>query len=240
MASGELTINVEDGIARLCFSHPKANSLPAILLNKIAEAIESLSANSEVRVILIESAGDGAFCAGASFEEFQKISNVAEGEQFFLGFAKVLMAIRSSSCFVVSRVQGKVVGGGVGIVAACDYSIATSESAVKLSEFALGIGPFTIGPAVERKIGVAAFSQMSIDVAWRSALWAQEHGLYSALCDDTKQLDSAVDELLTKLAEASAAATSAMRSMFWEGTENWNTLLPERARISGELLAGRK
>ncbi len=240
MANGEIQLAVEDGIARLCFSHPKANSLPASLLSTFAESIRKLDKDDSVRVILIESAGDGAFCAGASFEEFKKISTKEEGTQFFMGFARVLLAIRACTCFVVTRVQGKVVGGGVGIVAASDYSLAVPAAEIKLSEFALGIGPFTIGPAVERKIGAAAFSQMSIDTEWRSASWGLQRGLYARLCEDREQLDASVDELLSTLAASSAQATAAMRAMFWEGTENWDSMLPARARVSGELLAAGK
>jgi methylglutaconyl-CoA hydratase len=184
--------------------------------------------------------GGGRFCAGASFEEFQQISSAEAGEEFFMGFARVILAIKRSAKFVVSRVQGKVVGGGVGIVAASDYSFAIPSAAARLSEFELGIGPFTIGPAVERKVGMAAFSQMSIDCEWREAEWLTARGLYSRLATDLADLERKTTDAVVKLAAASPAATRALRLALWEGTEHWEALLSARARTSGDLLAAGK
>ena len=235
-AQGNVSTQVRNGIGEIRFSHPKANSLSGELLAKLAQAITVLGTDPSAKVILVASDGTGSFCAGASFDEFQKITTPEEGEKFFNGFANVILAMRDAPKFVVTRVQGKVVGGGVGLVAASDYSFAGAAAAARLSEFELGIGPFTIGPAVERKIGVGAFSSMSIDCEWRDAKWLYERGLYSALCDDTASLDARVEAQLTKLAGSSVEAAIEMKKMFWQGTERLPAILADRARTSGRLI----
>ena len=228
---------IEDGIGTITFFHPSSNSLPGQILNAIAQTITDLGNNTEVRVILLQSAGSKAFCAGASFDELIAINDEATGKVFFSGFAKVINAIRKAPKFVVARIQGKAVGGGVGIAAAADYAIATTEAAVKLSELAVGIGPFVVGPAVERKIGTSAFTQLSIDATqWRTALWAQQNGLYAEVYPTIEEVDNAIQLILKRLRSSSPEAMTDLKSVFWEGTENWDQLLVERAAISGRLV----
>lgn len=200
-------------------------------------AIHGAGNDSDTKVIVLRSAGDKAFCAGASFDELIAIRNEEEGLQFFSGFAQVINAIRVAPKFVIARVQGKCVGGGVGIAAAADYAIATEAAEVKLSELAVGIGPFVVGPAVERKIGNSAFSQLAIDATmWRSADWARRKGLFAEVHAQGDQLDEAVDRLARTLAHSSPEAMAEMKKIFWKGTENWDRLLMERAAISGRLV----
>lgn len=236
MEDGKVSLEIKNGIGIISFFHPKSNSLPSFLLKELAHIISSAAENSSIKVILLKSEGEKAFCAGASFDELLQIDNFEQGNEFFSGFAGVINAIRKAPKFVVARVHGKAVGGGVGLVAACDYAIATDECSVKLSEFALGIGPFVVGPAVERKIGKAAFSQMSIDVDWYDATWARNRGLFADTYETISELDEAVNELTDKLAELSPEATLELKKIFWEGTENWDNLLIERAEISGRLV----
>lgn len=236
MENGRVTIEIKSGIGEITFFHPKSNSLPGEVLRKLAETIQNASKNSEVKVILLKSEGEKAFCAGASFDELIEIDNLEKGKEFFSGFANVINAIRKSPKFVVARVHGKAVGGGVGIAAASDYALATDESSVKLSEFALGIGPFVVGPAVERKIGKSAFSQMSIDVEWYDATWARNRGLFADTFENVAELDEAIQELVANLAKMSPDATQELKKIFWQGTENWDELLIERAEISGRLV----
>lgn len=233
--NGSLEFEASSGIGSITFGHPKGNSLPGALLSKIASQIEAYSQDDDVRVILLKSVGEKAFCAGASFAEFLAVSNLDESKAFFGGFAKVITAIRKSPKIVVSRVQGKVVGGGVGIVSASDYAIATEAAAAKLSEIALGIGPFIIGPAVERKIGLNNFAAMGIDADWREASWCAEVGLYSKVVADIPALDSAVSEMLAKLAGFNPAAMANLKQVLWQGTESWDSLLAERVGITAEL-----
>ena len=188
-------------------------------------------------MIVLRSAGGGAFCAGASFDELIAIENEQNGKKFFLGFANVINAIRKAHKFVIGRIHGKAVGGGVGLAAACDYSIATENASVKLSELAVGIGPFVVGPAVERKIGNASFSTLAIDATeWRSAEWAKKHALYSELHNNVDELDDAVRRLAEKLAHSNPEAMSMLKKVFWSGTEHWDSLLDDRAAMSGKLV----
>ncbi len=240
MTQGNLSLHIRGNIGEIRFSHPKANSLTGRLLSELARAIEDYGSQSAVKVIALSSEGSGSFCAGASFDEFQQITNSQEGEAFFSGFANVILAIRNAPKFVVARVQGKVVGGGVGLVAAADYALASSDAAARLSEFELGIGPFTIGPAVQRKLGVSAFSAMSIDCSWRDARWLLDHGLYCSVSEDTAALDANFEGMLQRLAAASPEASAEMKRMFWHGSENFPELLLERARISGRLILSRR
>lgn len=236
-AEGYVRSEIEHGIATIEFYHPSSNSLPGAILTDLAKTINDIGIDDRVKVIVLRSAGDRAFCAGASFDELVAISNEADGKKFFSGFAHVINAMRKCHKFIIGRVQGKAVGGGVGIIAATDYAIANEEASVKLSELAVGIGPFVVGPAVERKIGLSCFSQLAIDATeWRSAEWAKKHGLYAELHNSTEEVDDAVKSLAERLAHSSTDAMAQLKKVFWQGTENWDTLLSERAAISGRLV----
>ena len=225
------------GITTIEFFHPQSNSLPGKILDELAQAIHGAGNDTETKLVLLRSAGEKAFCAGASFEELAAIQNEEQGLEFFSGFAHVINAIRICPKFVIARIQGKCVGGGVGIAAAADYAIAMEGADVKLSELAVGIGPFVVGPAVERKIGVAAFSQLAIDATmWRNAEWARKKGLYAELHHTVADMDEAIQKLSHTLVHSSPEAMAAMKKIFWKGTEHWNQLLVERAAISGRLV----
>ncbi|MFM7646224.1 MAG: enoyl-CoA hydratase/isomerase family protein [Sphingomonadales bacterium] len=219
------------------FFHPQSNSLPRTLLTQLAQAITAAGEDPEIKLILLKSGGEKVFCAGASFDELASITTAAEGLRFFSGFAEVINAIRTSPLLVIGRIQGKCVGGGVGLAAAVDYAFATDLAQVKLSELAVGIGPFVVGPAVERKIGLAAFSQLAIDATqWRSAEWAHQRGLYAERFQDIAGMDEGIDRLVKQLLQSSSAALKEIKKIFWEGTEHWTQLLQHRASISGRLL----
>jgi methylglutaconyl-CoA hydratase len=228
---------IKDGIATVTFFHPQSNSLPGIILRKLAEEITSSGNNPDVKVIVLKSEGEKAFCAGASFDELISIKNFEEGKKFFSGFSLVINAIRKAPKFVIARVHGKAVGGGVGLAGVADYTLAVKDASVRLSELALGIGPFVVGPAVERKVGTSAFTALTINPAeWKSAEWAREKGLYADLFASVQELDKAVNELAKKLAQSSPEAMAQLKKVMWEGTENWDALLMERAEISGRLV----
>lgn len=235
--SAYVQTSIANGVATVEFFHPASNSLPSEILMKLGDSIAALNGSSQAKVIVLRSGGEKAFCAGASFDELVAIEDAAGGLAFFSGFAHVINAIRKSDKLVIGRVQGKAVGGGVGLASAVDYCIAKSDASVKLSELAVGIGPFVVGPAVERKIGAGPFSQLSIDATeWRSAQWAYERGLYAELHDTIEALDAAVEKLASRLAKSSPEAQLELKKIFWQGTENWDTLLTERAGISGKLV----
>lgn len=219
------------------FYHPQSNSLPRTLLTQMAAAITAAGEDPAVKLILLRSAGEKVFCAGASFEELSTITTAAEGLRFFSGFADVINAIRTCPLLVIGRIQGKCVGGGVGLAAAVDYAMATQLAQVKLSELAVGIGPFVVGPAVERKIGLSAFSQLAIDATgWRSAEWAHQRGLFAELFENSTGLDEGIDRLVTQLLQSSPTALSEIKKICWEGTDHWTQLLQHRAAISGRLV----
>ena len=234
--NGSLFTTIENKIATLEFGHPASNSFPSDLLNRLTNELNNLSNNSEVSVIVLKSSGSGAFCAGASFDELLAVSNQEEATQFFSGFANVLNAMRNCSKIIIGRIHGKAVGGGVGIAAACDYALATTESTIKLSELAIGIGPFVIEPAVTRKIGKSAMAEMTLETEWKSSNWAKQKGLYAKVFETTTELDTEISAFANKLANYNPEALAEMKKVFWEGTENWNTLLYERAEISGKLV----
>jgi len=236
-AGGYVRHEVEHGIATIEFYHPSSNALPAAILRDLARTINDIGIDAGVRVIILRSAGDKAFCAGASFDELTAISTESEGKAFFSGFAHVINAMRKCHKLIIGRVQGKAVGGGVGLISACDYTIAQEGASVKLSELAVGIGPFVVGPAVERKMGRSAFSLLAIDATeWRSAEWAKRHGLYSELHGSMGDMDDAIDSLADRLAHSSPDAMWELKKIFWQGTEHWDTLLSDRAAISGRLV----
>ena len=234
--SGEVTVAVADGIATVTFFHPKGNSLPGALLRRLADAIARAGTLDEARVIVLRSTGTGPFCAGASFDELKAVRDAEGGREFFSGFARVILAMTRCPKFVVTRVHGRVAGGGIGIVAASDYAIAAEKASLRLSELALGIGPFVVGPVIERKVGLAAFSAMAVDADWRDAAWGERWGLYTRLLPNEAALDEAVNGMAATLARSNPAAMAQLKRVFWRGTEEWETLLAERAAISGELV----
>lgn len=235
--NGYVKSEFHNGITTIEFFHPQSNSLPGRILEELAQAVHGAGNDPDTRVIVLRSAGEKAFCAGASFEELAAISTAEEGLRFFSGFAHVINALRVSPKFTIGRIQGKCVGGGVGVAAAVDYAIAVESAEIKLSELAVGIGPFVVGPAVERKIGTSAFSQLAIDATmWRSGDWARRKGLFAELHPTTEGMDESVRRLAETLAHSSAEAMAEMKKMFWQGTEHWETLLPQRAAISGRLV----
>lgn len=235
--NGSLLTIIENNIATVEFGHPASNSFPRSLLDLLTSEINKLSGNKAVNVIVLKSKGTAAFCAGASFDELVAVSNVEEGLSFFSGFAHLINAMRTCSKLIIGRIHGKAVGGGVGIAAACDYVFTTKNAAVKLSELAIGIGPFVIEPAVSRKIGKTAMTEMTLAAhEWKSADWAQQKGLYSEVLETSELLDAAIADFSSKLASYNPDALLEMKKVIWEGTENWESLLLERAAITGQLV----
>jgi methylglutaconyl-CoA hydratase len=234
---GVQVVTDERGLAPVEFFHPLSNSLPGKVLAKLAETITALGEDAAVKLIVLKSAGERAFCAGASFDELISIEDLPTGKVFFSGFANVINAMRTCPKLIIGRVQGKAVGGGVGLASSVDYCFATKHAAVKLSELAVGIGPFVVGPAVERKLGLSGMTDLAINATeWRSAQWAHERGLYNDVFDDTQAMDAAVEALVSKLLSSSSDAMRGLKRVFWEGTEHWDQLLAERAAVSGELI----
>jgi len=234
--AGRVAVHVIDGIATVAFHHPKGNSLPGTLLTRLAREISALGTNRDARVIVLRSEGGGPFCAGASFDELTSISTPEAGKEFFSGFSRVILAMIRAPQFVLVRVQGKAAGGAVGLVAASDYSFAMRSAPARLSELAIGIGPFVVGPCIERKIGLAAFSTMTVDADWHDAEWCERHGLYSRLFDTVAEMDAAIEARAQALAASNPEAVAKLKRIFWAGTENWDQLLAERAAMSGTLV----
>lgn len=235
--SEKITTSINDKIATISFYHPASNSFPSHQLAALTKAIQALNSNTDVNLIILKSEGDKAFCAGASFDELLQIDNLESGTQFFSGFANVINAMRTSTKLIVGRVQGKTVGGGVGLAAACDYCFATENASIKLSELAIGIGPFVIEPAVTRKIGFPAMSEMTLEAEnWKSAQWAKEKQLFTQVFETIEEMDIALEKFATRLSSYNPEALYEMKKVLWNNTDHWNTLLKERAAISGKLV----
>jgi len=232
-----VTQTIENGIGYIEFFHPAHNSLPGAILSELAATITAAGNNTAIKVIVLKSGGDRTFCAGASFNELINITDEAAGKVFFSGFANVINAMRKCPKFIIGRIQGKTVGGGVGLASATDYCMASKYAAIKLSELNVGIGPFVVGPAVERKLGISGMSQIAIDAnSFYSAEWAKSKGLYAQVFESTEALDTGVQSFAEHLTTYNPEAMKAMKSMFWSGTEHWDDLLAERAAISGRLV----
>lgn len=229
--------HIEHGINTIEFFHPQSNSLPGKILEELAKEIHFAGTHNETKIIILKSEGEKSFCAGASFDELAAIKTGQQGLQFFSGFANVINAMRKCPKFIIGRIQGKCVGGGVGLACAVDYAIATIQAEVKLSELAVGIGPFVVGPAVERKIGTSAFNALAIDATmWRSADWAKRKGMFAEVHESIENMDEGINRLANTLSHSSSEAMAEMKKMFWYGTEHWDGLLKERAAISGKLV----
>ncbi|RRQ47093.1 enoyl-CoA hydratase/isomerase family protein [Chryseobacterium sp. SC28] len=228
---------IENGIGAIEFFHPQSNSMPSAQLKNLVEEIEKIGKNDDAKVIILKSGGEKAFCAGASFDELISIQDFETGKTFFSGFANVINAMRKSPKLIIARIHGKAVGGGVGIACAADYTFATENASVKLSELAIGIGPFVIGPVVEKKIGTSAFAQLAINsTEFYSAEWAREKNMFQDMYETTEEMDAEIQILAEKLANSNPEAMRKLKEMFWKGTEDWDKLLSERAEISGKLV----
>jgi methylglutaconyl-CoA hydratase len=237
ITQGGIYTEVKNGIGTVSFFHPKSNSLPSKVLKEFAEAIYAMGNDANVKLIVIKSEGNGAFCSGASFDELLSLTEFDAAKEFFMGFARVINAIRKVNKFVLGRVQGKAVGGGVGLACSVDYCFATTNASVKLSELAVGIGPFVVGPAVERKIGTSAFTSLAINAAeWRDAQWAKNTGMFMDIYSTEVEMDEAIEKLAHTLANSSADAMRELKRVAWQGTENWDEFLEQRAEISGRLI----
>ena len=237
LINGYVHVETHKGITTIEFFHPQSNSLPHRILEALANEVHDAGFDRDTKVIILRSAGDKAFCASASFDELSKIQNEKQGFGFFSGFANVINAMRKCPKLIIGRIHGKCVGGGVGLAAAVDYAIASEGADIKLSELAIGIGPFVVGPAVQRKLGLSSFSQLAIDATlWRNADWARRKGLYSELHSSMESMDESITRLSHQLSHSSPEAMAEMKKIFWQGTENWDDLLCHRAEISGRLV----
>lgn len=237
MNDEHIKTEINDKIGTVTFSHPKGNALPRESLTRLTQAIKELDQDKKARVILLQSTGEKTFCGGAYFKDLMDVNNKEEGKHFFMGFANVLNAMRTSSKLIIGRVQGKAVGGGVGLAAGTDYTLATKDAAVRLSELKLGIGPFVVGPAIRRKMGVQGFTALSLDPStWRSAEWAYGKGLYTELLDSINDLDEETKRLANQLSEYNPKAMKELKRALWDDATNWKTLLEIRADTSGRLL----
>lgn len=235
--NGSLYTKIDGKVATVEFGHPASNSFVAELLDRLIAEFHELSENQDISVVVLKSDGDRAFCAGASFDELMAISNLEEGKVFFSGFANVINAMRNCKKVIVGRVQGKTVGGGVGLASACDYVFASVDASIRLSELTIGIAPLVIGPAVERKIGTAAISELSLSPSeWKNAYWAQEKGLFSKVFDSMKELDKELEFFTEKLSSYNPEALEEWKKALWKDTSHWDTLLVERAAITGKLV----
>src|SRR5215213_1930667 len=237
MSEGYVKSETHNGITTVEFYHPQSNSLPGKLLEALANEIHSVANDDDSKVIVLRSAGEKAFCAGASFDELMAIKTEEQGRAFFSGFAHVINQMRKCPQLIIARIHGKCVGGGVGVAAAADYCIALEKAEIKLSELAIGIGPFVVGPAVERKVGASGFSQLAIDASlWRNAEWAKRKGLFAEVHESIENMDESIRRLANALAHSNPEAMHQLKKIFWKGTENWDSLLLERAAISGRLV----
>ncbi len=234
--NGSLYTSINEKIATIEFGHPASNSFVLELLDRLASELYKISENEAVNIIVLKSEGDGVFCAGASFDQLIDVSNLEEGTVFFNGFAKVINAMRTCKKIIIGRVQGKAVGGGVGLISACDYVFATESASIRLSELTIGIAPFVIAPAVVRKIGTAGLAELSLNPKeWKTAYWAQEKGLFAKVFNTLNDLDKELDYFSTNLANYNPQALEEWKKILWENTAHWETLLPERAIITGKL-----
>jgi methylglutaconyl-CoA hydratase len=234
---GHVSTTIDNGVGTIEFFHPSHNSLPGKLLSQLTNAIDEAGQNDEIKVVVLKSGGDRTFCAGASFDELISIEDYDQGKRFFMGFANVINAMRKCPKFIIGRIQGKAVGGGVGLASATDYCMATKYASVKLSELAIGIGPFVVGPAVERKVGTSGMTQLAIDAtSWQTADWAKQKGLYTEVFESAEELDGAIAQLTDKLVRSNPEAMRLLKQAFWSGTENWDQLLEARAEMSGKLV----
>lgn len=236
-ATGRIDVSSSASISIITFSHPSHNALPGHLLRQLTDTITEIGSDPQTKIILLQSGGDRTFCAGAHFDELLDIQTPEEGEAFFSGFANVINAIRTCPKLIICGVQGKAVGGGVGLAAAADYCMATEHAAIRLSELAIGIGPFVIAPPVIRKIGLSAFSQLTLSPSeWKSAEWAMEKGLFFKVCKDKLQMETFLHQYADEMSQYQENALRQIKKMLWEGTGHWSKLLHERAQISGELV----
>jgi methylglutaconyl-CoA hydratase len=237
MSSGTIYTSTNQKIATITFGHPSSNAFPTELLQRLIDTIARVSEDKEINMIVLKSEGDRSFCAGAFFDELLVIDDEAQGTAFFMGFANLMNAMRTSPKIIMARIQGKAVGGGVGIAAAADYCYATEAADIKLSELSVGLGPFVIAPAVERKIGKSGLTELALGAhEWQTAYWAKEKGLFAKVFESIREMDEEIELFSSKISGYSSEGLAALKALLWKGTEDWGTLLPEYAAINGKLV----
>lgn len=231
-----ISIECNERICTISFYNPKGNSLSSFYLLRLSKLFNDISYNEDVNVIVLKSGGDGAFCGGASIDELLQLDRFEKAKEFFFAFGKLLLTMIRCQKLIIARVQGKIVGGGVGLVSACDYSIAKKDASIRLSELTIGIGPFVISPFVIKKIGISSFASLSIDTEWRDAEWGKQNGLYSKIVNSNDELDLEVEKLAKQLSKVQMNSVQKLKSIFWTGTEDWEKLIDERSEISARLI----
>lgn len=236
MNQGSVTTEIRTGFARIVFSHPAHNSMPSQLLSDLVRQIEEAGHNDEIGAVLLRSEGEGTFCAGANLDELLSIKEEETGKDFFMGFANVILAMRRCPKPIIVAVQGKAIGGGVGIAAAADYCLGCRASQVKLSELAIAIGPFVILPALIRKMGVAAAGQLSLDTEWHTAAWGRDNGLFQRVYAGPEELFREARILAERVGKFNPNASARLKQSLWEDTDHWPALLAERAATTGRLV----
>lgn len=235
--SGTVVYTASPPLAHIEFYHPKGNSLPSRILEELTLAFRRASEEPDLRVITLQSRGDGAFCGGANLDELRAIRDFESGKAYFMRIAELLTAMRDTPGCIIAKVQGPAVGGGVGLIAASDFVCAGQDAPVRLSEVSLGIGPFVIGPAVIRKIGLSAFSTLSLDAGtWYDAHWARSFGLYNRVVESHVELDRVAEQLAGDLAASGPSAVTTLKRELWRGENDWPARLEESAEQSAKLL----
>jgi methylglutaconyl-CoA hydratase len=232
--TGFINYNIKDSVLHLEFGHPLGNSLPSNLLSGLKNSITTASTDDSIKVILLKSSGN-SFCGGASFNELVKIDNLEDATEFFMGFANLMLAIKECPKPVVAKVHGKSVGGGLGIIAASDWAIGTEKSSIRLSEISIGIGPFTIGPVLVRKIGVGNFQRLSLSADWIDSNWGLNSGLFQEICN-SDALETVTESRIEHFKKLDPISFAENKKLMWSFSDITEDSLRVKASNVSKLL----
>ena len=186
-----------DGVVFVTINRPqKKNAFNAAVVAALYEAFETLQGADHVRVVFIRGAG-GTFCAGADLAWMRDAADWSEGDNRddAMGLAKMLKALHDVPALTVALVEGAAMGGGAGIVAACDMAVAVKGAKFAFSEVKLGLIPATIAPYVIEAVGPRTARALFATAELFDADRAQDHGLVSQVLASADGIDGFVRTL---------------------------------------------
>ena len=227
MASSHTTFKIErDGaVARLILDRPQVkNAFDDVLIREMTDALESIAQDDGVRVVVLTGAGD-VFSAGADLNWMKKVATYGfeENVEDALIFARMLEALYRLPKPTIARINGACVGGGVGLVSACDVAVSVPEAKFALREILLGIAPSAISPYVLRKIGETHAHDYFLTGRTFDAVRAREIGLVNEVVE-RGLLDAEIDVWVQRFLHAGPQAIAATKKLInrvaWSSIED--------------------
>jgi len=219
MSYETLLVNVRDGVATVTLNRPQArNALNQTMIRELREALATLDANPEARVIVLRGAGDRAFCAGADLKGMFHGGPILEAREQYAGLAGILEAMPRMRTSVIGQVHGYALAGGCGLAAACDIVVASEDAVFGLPEIKLGLLPLMVLAPILRAASPKRVLQLVLSGAELPAREALAMGLVTQVVPRAG-LDATVQRLAETLAGYSSGTLAIAKEAFYNALE---------------------